>query len=273
MTSRYAVFGNPVAHSVSPRIHAAFAKQTGHDLSYDKMEVPLDGLDAAVDDFFAAGGKGLNITLPFKAQAFECADHATVEACDAGAVNTLWRESNDTLVGANTDGVGFIRDLTVNQRASLAGRRVLLLGAGGAARGILGPLLQARPAHVHIANRTAARATALAARHPGNVTGAGLDDWPADRFDLVINASAAGHDGATSTPPPDLLGATCVCYDLSYGHAAAAFLDWARTHGAARALEGWGMLVEQAAESFHLWRGVRPETAAIVAHPERYRYA
>ncbi|HET7370373.1 MAG TPA: shikimate dehydrogenase [Gammaproteobacteria bacterium] len=264
MPDRYALFGNPVAHSVSPRLHAAFAAQTGQHLHYEKREIAPVDFAAAVDAFFAGGGKGLNITLPFKGDACACASRLTIRAREARAVNTLWQDVDLTLVGDNTDGVGFIRDLTVNHRFSVAGRTVLLLGAGGAARGVLGPLLEQGPARLHVANRTAARAVELAGLYGDNVTGGGLDDWPDERFGLIVNATAAGHAGTVAVPPAERLSGGCVCYDLSYGAAAEPFLAWARTRDTALALDGWGMLVEQAAESFYLWRGIRPETTELL---------
>ncbi|HET6655909.1 MAG TPA: shikimate dehydrogenase [Gammaproteobacteria bacterium] len=261
---RYAVFGNPVAHSVSPQLHAAFAAQTGQHLHYEKCEIAPKDFAAAVDSFFAGGGKGLNITLPFKGDACTCAERLTVRARDARAVNTLWPDVDHTLVGDNTDGVGFIRDLTVNHRFSVTGKTILLLGAGGAARGVLGPLLEQRPARLHIANRTASRAIKLASLYGENITSGGLKHWPDMRFDLVVNATAAGHAGAVAVPPPERLAGKWAGYDLSYGAAAEPFLDWARSHNAAFALDGWGMLLEQAAESFYLWRGVRPNTTAML---------
>ncbi|HET7570259.1 MAG TPA: shikimate dehydrogenase [Gammaproteobacteria bacterium] len=260
---RYALFGHPVAHSVSPQIHAAFAQQAGQNLRYEKREIPLDGFAAAVADFFAGGGKGVNATLPFKGEAFACAGRITPRAEAASAVNTLWPADDGTLVGDNTDGVGFVRDLTINKGIAVTGKTVLLMGAGGAARGVLRPLLELAPARLHIANRTAARATELA--EDPNVTGGGFDDWPDLRFDLIINATAAGHGGSAIAPPPTLLAPGCACYDLSYGDAAVPFLEWARRQGVARTLDGWGMLVEQAAESFFLWRGVKPDTGAVIA--------
>ncbi|HET8551059.1 MAG TPA: shikimate dehydrogenase [Gammaproteobacteria bacterium] len=263
MTDRYALFGHPVAHSVSPQIHAAFARHTGQDLQYEKRDVPLNGFAAAVDAFFAAGGKGLNVTLPFKGEACARAGHLTRRAQAARAVNTLWRAPDGALVGDNTDGVGFIRDLTINNGITVAGKTILLLGAGGAARGVLKPLLELAPARLHIANRTAARAVELAEGR--TVTGGGLDDWPDLRFDLIIDATAAGHTASALAPPSKLLAERCACYDLSYGEAAAPFLEWARRQGITQTLDGWGMLVEQAAESFFLWRGVKPDTGAIIA--------
>ncbi|HET6724814.1 MAG TPA: shikimate dehydrogenase [Gammaproteobacteria bacterium] len=270
MPDRYALFGNPVAHSASPDLHSAFARQTGQNLVYDKCEIAPGDFTAAVQAFFANDGKGLNVTLPFKREACACADRLTARARQAQAVNTLWRDASGTLIGDNTDGVGFIRDLTSNRGIRIAGRRILILGAGGAARGIVGPLLEQTPARLHIANRTASRAAALAESFGGPATGGGLAEWPTYRFDLIVNATAAGHDEAVAAPPDECLASDFIGYDLSYGTAAGPFLDWARTHDAAAASDGWGMLVEQAAESFYLWRGVRPETAPVLAGREAF---
>lgn len=267
---RYALFGNPVAGSPSPAIHAAFARQTGAALTYQKQAVPTEGFGAMLTAFFDAGGKGLNVTLPFKREAFDLAERSTPRARRARAVNTLWRDAAGALVGDNTDGAGFIRDLTANHSVTLAGRRVLLLGAGGAARGVLAPLLDGRPACLHVANRTGARARALAGEYPHANVGGGDLDTPPGAFDLIVNATSAGHGGAAPRLPADILAPAGVCYDLSYGAAAAPFLAWARDRGAALALDGWGMLVEQAAESFYLWRGVRPETASLIAARQRF---
>ncbi|HET7587618.1 MAG TPA: shikimate dehydrogenase [Gammaproteobacteria bacterium] len=268
---RYALFGNPVAHSVSPQIHAAFAAQTGQALRYEKREVAPADFRSAVDDFFTSGGKGLNVTLPFKADACTYAARVTPRARAAAAANTLWQDSDGTLTGDNTDGIGFVRDLAVNSLIRIDGKNILVLGAGGAARGIFGPLLEQHPARLHIANRTAARATELANCYGEHVTGGGLENWPDTRFDLVVNATAAGHGGAAVAPPAELLARAWFGYDLSYGAAAKPFLDWARTHNAARVLDGWGMLVEQAAESFYLWRGVRPNTTEVLRDGREWR--
>ncbi|HET7307586.1 MAG TPA: shikimate dehydrogenase [Gammaproteobacteria bacterium] len=270
MADRYALFGHPVAHSVSPALHAAFARQTGQEFTYDKHTVAPDDFSARVKEFFAIGGKGLNITLPFKGAAFAGADRLTPRARQAQAVNTLWRDNSGALVGDNTDGAGFIRDLTVNHSIPVGGKNILLIGAGGAARGIIGPLLEQAPARLHIANRTASRATELAALFGSPVTGGGFDVWPDARFDLIINATAAGHEGVAAAPPDKLLAPRFSGYDLSYGDVAAPFLQWAQSHRAASACDGWGMLVEQAAESFYLWRGLRPDTAPVIADREAY---
>lgn len=266
---RYAVFGHPVHHSVSPALHHAFATQTGQALEYTKQAVQPDQFAAAVNRFFHADGKGLNITLPFKRQAYALADRLTKRARCAQAVNTLWKDAGGKLHGDNTDGVGFIRDLTVNQRIAVADKTILLIGAGGAARGVLNPLATAGPKRLHIANRTSGKAVELAASYPAEVTGGGLNAWPHMQFDLIINASAAGHNKVVSTPPATRLAPELTCYDLSYGTPAAPFLSWAHAQGATKAIDGWGMLVEQAAEAFELWRDIRPDTAPVIAARER----
>lgn len=263
---RYAVFGHPVRHSQSPRIHAAFAAQTGQTLTYAAIEAPLDGFDRALRAFIAAGGRGGNVTVPFKEQAFALADRCDELARQAQAVNTLRVEPDGRLAGFNTDGVGLLRDLTQNLNVELRGRRVLLLGAGGAAAGVIGPLLGAGVAELVIANRTAPRADALAARFAGqgSVHTAPLET-PGEAFDVLLNATAAGLGGQAPALPAGAFGPEAVAYDLVYGPAAAAFLSLARGAGVTACHDGLGMLVEQAAEAFWLWRGVRPATEPVIA--------
>lgn len=265
----YAVIGNPVAHSRSPRIHQLFARQTGQALRYERLLAPVDGFDAAIDRFFAEGGKGLNVTVPFKVQAFARArEHLSERARAAGAVNTLWCRDG-RLHGCNTDGVGLLRDL---QRlgAPLAGARILLVGAGGAARGALGPLLAAGCAQLRVVNRTAARAHELvAAFRPGAghtlLQAGGNDDAGQEQgWNLVINATASGLQDAAPVLPGLRYAAGALAYDMVYGSQPTPFMREAMELGAAAA-DGLGMLVEQAAESFHIWRGVRPETAPVLA--------
>lgn len=265
---RYAVIGHPVAHSLSPRIHALFAQQTGERLTYDRIDPGPEGLEEAVTDFFATGGAGLNVTVPFKADAAALCAQLSERAQAAGVVNTLASAATgDGIRGDNTDGIGLVRDLVDNHGLVLRGARILLVGAGGAARGVLGPLLAAEPAAITIANRTAARAEELAAAFAdfGSVQGCGFNmPDPGDGFDLVINASAASLGGAVPPIAGSVLGADSAAYDMMYGAAAEPFLDWARRNGAAVALDGLGMLVEQAAASFALWRGVDPATAPVL---------
>lgn len=267
-TDRYAVMGNPIAHSKSPRIHAMFAEQTGQDMVYEAILVERGRFPEAVAAFQAAGGRGLNVTVPFKEEAYAIADARSARAERAGAVNTLVLSPDGTRHGDNTDGVGLVRDLRDNLGLALAGMRVLLVGAGGAARGILGPLLEARPATVTLANRTVARAEHLAAAFAdlGPVHACGFEALAGRTFDLILNATAASLAGEVPPLPPDVVRPDTVCYDLAYGERGETpFVAWARERGAALAVDGLGMLVEQAAESFHLWRGVRPDTRPVIA--------
>jgi shikimate dehydrogenase len=263
---RYGLVGHPVAHSRSPIIHTLFARQTAQRLTYELLDVSPEEFATAVREFGAAGGRGLNITVPHKEAAFALADEASDAARVAGAVNTLTFDGT-RLRGDNTDGVGFIRDVTVNQGEPLAGRSVIVLGAGGAARGVIGPLLAAAPREVVVANRTKERAVQLVGhfRDLGAVRAAAFDELAAlPAFDVVVNATSAGLKGESPPFPATLLGAKTFCYDMVYSQNDTPFIAWARTHRAARAVQGWGMLVEQAAESFYIWRGVRPNTAPIL---------
>lgn len=261
MADRYAVIGHPVAHSKSPWIHAQFARATGEDIAYDAIDAPPAGFVAAVEKFRAAGGKGLNVTLPFKAEAFRYCVGTSPRAASAQAVNTLVLDRAQPY-GDNTDGVGLVRDLTANLGRGLAGAQVLLLGAGGAARGVLGPLAEAGAAAIVVANRTVARAEALAARVPG-VVACGFDALGSRTFDLVLNATSAGLSGELPRLPPGLFRRGALAYDMVYGRDTE-FLAMARAAGAVTC-DGLGMLVEQAAESFLVWRGVRPDTRAVLA--------
>lgn len=261
MTDRYAVVGNPVAHSKSPAIHAAFARATGQDLAYGRLEAPLDGFEDAVAEFRRQGGRGLNVTLPFKERAFRLAGRVSERAGAAEAVNTL-RFEGELVEGDNTDGAGLVRDLRDNLGVALQGRRLLIAGAGGAAQGVVRPLLEAGVAAIVVANRTAARAHDLAARFSG-VSGCGYAELAGQRFDVVVNATSAGLSGEGPPLPDAVLDAAGLAYDMVYGRDTP-FLAWARARGA-RAADGLGMLVEQAAESFFLWRGVRPDTRPVLA--------
>lgn len=263
---RYGVMGYPIAHSRSPLIHRLFAEQTGQDLRYDLLEVKPDELETAVREFQRSGGKGLNITLPHKQAVVGLTEKITDRARRAGAVNTLCI-TNDNITGDNTDGVGLLRDLCQNLGIGLEGTRILILGAGGATRGIVGPLLEAQPAALRIANRTLQRAEAIADDFAaeGPVSACRFEDVaPGEACDLVINATSAGVQGETPPYPAQAIGAKTVCYDLSYAHKTTPFCRWAATHNAARCVMGWGMLIEQAAESFRLWRGVMPDTAGML---------
>lgn len=268
MTDHYAVFGNPIAHSKSPLIHAAFARQTGQDLDYRAILAPADDFAGALCQFIAAGGRGANVTVPFKEEAFRLATRRSPRAELAGAINTLVF-SGDEIFGDNTDGVGMMRDITINLGCPVEGRRVLLLGAGGAARGVIGPLLDARPQALVVVNRTEARAQTLAGvfGQLGPVSGAGFAQLAGQSFDLVIDATSAslGADGNEMPPLPDgLFAADSLAYSMMYGKGETAFQRFAKQQGAARIAEGLGMLVEQAAEAFHLWRGVRPDVAPVM---------
>jgi len=265
MSDRYAVIGHPIAHSKSPQIHSAFARATGQDLEYERLLAPLDGFGSTLASFAARGGRGCNVTLPFKEQAFAAASTHAGRAAVAGAVNTLIREGG-RWHGDNTDGPGLVRDIVANLGVPMTGARLLMLGAGGAARGVLALLLAERPERLVVANRTLDRATALAdafashgrleARSPDRLEGA---------FDIVINATSAGLAGELPRVSGAMFAPQALAYDMMYGDSETAFLRWAREHGAARGADGLGMLIEQAAESFYLWRGVRPATAPVLA--------
>ncbi|GAA5524599.1 Shikimate dehydrogenase (NADP(+)) [Microbulbifer aestuariivivens] len=264
MTDSYAVIGNPVDHSLSPWIHQAFARQTGEDIAYEKLPAPKDGFKSVARRFFAAGGRGLNVTVPFKLDAFDFADQVTERASAAGAVNTLAMRDDGSILGDNTDGAGLVTDIRDNLGWPIAGRRVLMVGAGGAARGAMLPLLERGPALVHIANRTAERAERLAlefARH-GSLEASGFDSLGGS-FDLIINASAASLSGDLPPLADTLVGHGCQAYDMVYGAQPTPFMAWAAARGAETA-DGLGMLVGQAAESFMLWRGTRPQTTPVL---------
>jgi len=264
---KYAVIGNPVAHSRSPQIHALFARATGQAMTYERLLAPLDGFDAAVHAFAEQGGQGLNVTVPFKLQAFALAHTTSDRALAAGACNTLKRDGAGWYAD-NTDGAGIVHDLMQNLGVALAGRDVLVLGAGGAARGILVPLAAQRPRSVTICNRTMTKAEALATTFAarGPVRAASPAALAGTDFDVVINATSAGLGTDVSLPwPAGLFRPQAFAYDMIYGDVDTAFLCWARAHGATRGADGLGMLVEQAAESFLLWRGVRPDTRSVFA--------
>ncbi len=267
MTDRYAVIGNPIKHSKSPQIHQAFARQTGADLTYERLLGNLDAFRAEVRAFFTAGGRGLNVTVPFKEQAWALVDERSPRAESAGAVNTLIPLADGRLRGDNTDGAGLVRDLSINHGYLLSGCRILLLGAGGASKGVAQPLLECGPEQLVIANRTADKARRLAAAliPLGSVQGCGLDELEGRQFDLIINGTAAGLRGEVPPLPNAVLASGGWTYDMMYGNEPTAFMRWGQQQRAAKALDGLGMLVEQAAESFFLWRGVRPETAPVIA--------
>jgi shikimate dehydrogenase len=260
MTDRYAVVGNPIAHSKSPRIHALFAAQTGQDMSYEALLAPLDGFPATARAFAAEGGRGMNVTVPFKEEAFRLATALTGRARAAGAVNTL-SFADDEIRGDNTDGAGLVRDITANLGRTIAGRKVLLLGAGGAARGVILPLLAEKPARLVVSNRTAEKAQTLAEAFPG-CEGGGFEIIAGSDFDLVINATSAGLSGGVLPRLTFAFAPGCLAYDMVYGKDTD-FLRQAAEAGIASA-DGLGMLVEQAAEAFFVWRGVRPDTAPVL---------
>jgi shikimate dehydrogenase len=265
---RYCVFGNPVAHSKSPAIHAAFAAQTGQSIVYERRLAELDDFANAVRAFILEGGQGANVTVPFKLEACALADALTARAQAAGAVNTL-SFRNGAILGDNTDGAGLVADIVSNAQQPIAGKRLLLLGAGGAARGVILPLLGQQPMHIVIANRTRATADALAAQfaseqdHPGQLAAATFDELDAP-FDIVINATSASLSGAALPLAAGLFGPGTLALDMMYGARPTVFMQFAAAQGA-RTRDGLGMLVEQAAEAFFVWRGVRPDSQAVLA--------
>lgn len=270
---RYAVVGNPIAHSKSPQIHRLFAEQTGQTMTYEALLAPLDGFVETVASFRAQGGLGMNVTVPFKLEAHALAERLTPRAQAAGAVNTL-AFGDEGMLGDNTDGAGLVRDLEHNLDCRLAGASVLLLGAGGAARGALLPLLSAGPKKLVIANRTPGKALALAEHFRGLAPQApleacGFEGLAGLDFDIVINATAASLAAEAPELPPAIYASGSLAYDMMYGATPTAFLVAADRAGAARLADGLGMLVEQAAESFALWRGVRPDTTPVLAELRR----
>ena len=266
MTDRYCVLGNPVAHSRSPAIHAQFAVQCGQDLAYEALLAPLDGFAETVRGFVAAGGKGANVTVPFKEEAFRLCTRRSARAERAGAVNTL-AFAADEIHGDNTDGAGLVRDIEVNLGFALAGKRILLLGAGGAARGVIAPLLACNPASLSIANRSVDKAEVLAAQF-SDLAAVDAENYAKTengRFDVVINATSASLSGEALPLPPGVFAPGSLAYDMMYGKGETPFLALARAQGAARLADGLGMLVEQAAEAFLVWRGVRPDSKPVLA--------
>ncbi|HED16488.1 MAG TPA: shikimate dehydrogenase [Gammaproteobacteria bacterium] len=266
----YAVIGNPIAHSKSPIIHGLFAEQTGEPVSYEALLAPVDDFASSVDTFRAHGGRGMNVTVPFKQDAWAYANQHSDRAKIAGAVNTLLFQEDGQCLGDNTDGVGLVNDLINNHDLKLAGSRILLLGAGGAVRGVLQPLLGAGPAQLLIANRTTQRALDLASSFSefGAVSGCGLDQLndqiTSGGFDLVINGTSASLQGKLPPLPDRLLADNASIYDMMYSAEPTAFVAWGKNRGAVKSIDGLGMLVEQAAESFYLWRGVRPATRPVI---------
>jgi shikimate dehydrogenase len=264
---RYAVIGHPIAHSRSPQIHGLFAQQTHQNMSYGALDAPPEELAPRLREFFATGGRGLNVTVPHKEAVIALSASLSARARTAGAANTLLQDAAGRLIADNTDGAGLVRDLTHNLRIAVRAQHVLLLGAGGAARGVLAPLLELEPRALVIANRAVERALALASAFGalGPVRASGYAELEGQRFDLIVNATAASLQAQLPPLPLTVLGAGTICYDLAYAASDTRFTQWAREHGASQAYMGLGMLVEQAAESFYLWRGVRPDTAPVLA--------
>lgn len=264
----YAVFGSPIKHSKSPRIHSLFAEQTGQTLAYSAEEVSPEKFMATANTFFRKGGKGLNCTVPLKELAFKFSDHLTERASFAKAVNTLALQIDGSILGDNTDGVGLVTDLTVNHQINLANKQILILGAGGATRGILSPLMMEHPTEIVIANRSIDKAIHLAKEFQAlgkNIHGCGFADLENCQFDLILNATSASLSNQLPPLPQNLLAANACCYDLAYSNEPTAFVLWGRENKALKSVDGLGMLVEQAAEAFYLWRGIRPETQAVIA--------
>ena len=266
----YAVMGNPISHSKSPAIHTAFAEQTRQSIRYRAIQVDPGGFEQAVGHFFAAGGKGLNVTVPFKQDAWRLANNLSERARVAGAVNTLKPEDDGKLFGDNTDGIGLVRDLENNLGIEITGKKILLLGAGGAARGVLLPLLDEKPASLAIANRTASKADELveqfkAQHNTGEIlSGTGFAELSKQPFDIVVNATSASLEGNLPDIPADCIANASIVYDMMYGKNPTPFLMWATKMGAQQTSDGLGMLVEQAAESFFIWRNVKPDTQDVI---------
>ena len=263
---RYAVLGQPISHSKSPRIHQLFAEQTGEQLQYRAVEVPAEQFTEVVTRFFADGGKGLNCTVPLKELAWAYAEHKTERAQLAKAVNTLALQEDGTILGDNTDGIGLVTDLKHNHGIELSGRRILILGAGGASRGIILPLLEQAPESIVIANRTLAKAQQLVTEfvHKGSVSAVSYSDLIGQSFDLIINATSSSLTDELPPLPQALLASQGSCYDLAYSNKATVFVRWGIENKALKSLDGLGMLVEQAAAAFALWRGICPQTKPII---------
>jgi len=269
----YAVFGSPIKHSKSPRIHGLFAKQTQQSLEYTAELVPADVFSEEVKAFFAKGGKGLNCTVPLKELAWQFADTLTERARLSKAVNTLVLQKDGTILGDNTDGIGLVTDLMVNNSVAIKQKRILILGAGGASRGIILPILEQMPADIVIANRTVAKAETLAQefQHKGHISASSYVDLAGQSFDLILNATSASLTGELPPLPEGVLAEYGSCYDLAYANEPTAFVRWAAEQGAIKNLDGIGMLIEQAAEAFFIWRKVRPDTKTVIALLESER--
>ena len=263
---RYAVFGNPISHSKSPQIHSAFAEQTGQNLVYTAELAEVENFEETVKAFVKNNGKGINITVPFKQQAWQLATQRSARAERAGAVNTIIVKDDGSYFGENTDGIGLVRDLTENHQIELKGKRILVLGAGGAVRGVIEPILNEIPAELVIANRTVSKALQLAVDFSdlGKISGCGFDDLEGDTFDVVINGTSASLHGDLPPLPDHLFSDNACAYDMMYSAKPTVFMAWTEQHGAKKIFDGLGMLVEQAAEAFSLWRGVQPETKTVI---------
>lgn len=268
MTDQYTVFGNPIEHSKSPLIHSEFAKQTQQDMHYGKQLVELGKFAETARAFIQQGGEGFNITVPFKEDAFNFVDERTARAEKAGAVNTIKVLANGKTLGDNTDGVGLVRDITQNLGWTIKDKVVLVLGAGGAVRGVLGPLLEQKPKQIIIANRTVAKAESLAElfTNDGNIQACAFADIPKQAFDLIINGTSASLSGDLPPIPIECIDEQTCCYDMMYSKEPTIFLRWASNQGAEQTADGLGMLIEQAAEAFFIWRSVNPLTLPVMSH-------
>lgn len=265
---RFAVVGNPVSHSKSPLIHSLFAKQIGLSVDYSRVKVEHGEFENFVTNFFAGGGNGLNITVPFKEMAFHLVENCSSRCQLARAVNTLFLDKQQRLVGDNTDGVGFVTDITVNHSVVLKGRNVLILGAGGAVRGVLSGLAKEPPQRITLLNRTESKARQLQHEFESllPIEIGSYSELPQRQYDLIINGTSLGLQGKVPPISPSLIGGGCCCYDLMYASRDTDFVTWSKNHGASLALDGLGMLVEQAAESFNIWCHMRPDTAPVIRH-------
>jgi shikimate dehydrogenase len=273
LIDHYAVFGSPIKHSKSPRIHKIFAEQTNQSIEYTAQEVCPENFSSAVTTFFEHDGKGLNCTVPLKELAWTYADSKTARAQTAKAVNTLIKQNDGSILGDNTDGIGLVTDLINNHNLNLAESRILILGAGGASRGIIGPLLEQSRHPIIIANRTIEKVVNLASEflHENTIKGCGFNELKGQQFDLIINATSTSLTGQLPPLPNDLLAKNAVCYDLAYSNEPTAFVRWGQQNKALKSVDGLGMLIEQAAEAFFIWRGIRPKTAPVIELLNRER--
>ncbi|MCX4026926.1 shikimate dehydrogenase [Endozoicomonas sp. SM1973] len=270
MTDQYAVVGNPIAHSKSPVIHQLFAGTTNQDLTYNTLLAPLEAFEETIKDFFAQGGKGLNVTVPFKQNAWHYAQQLTEAAKRAGAVNTLWLDQENQLCGDNTDGVGLVTDLEINQQVALKNKKILILGAGGAVRGILEPVIAKQPAKITIANRTVVKADKLADDFADLMAMEAVNfSELSETFDIIINGTSASLHGNIPPLPEVVIDPQTICYDMMYSAEATPFNQWAEQKGSQKQIDGLGMLVEQAAAAFHIWRGVKPTTKDVIEKMRR----